>query len=655
MNFLCLALSVLLPVSMLGETAPRPLLLSVEALSRGPAVAAVRLSPDGEQIAAIETVEGRAAITLAAVTGKEKRVRYRDAERSIGNVAWSGSGRWLYFFQDKGGDEGYHLFALDPASDLPPRDLTPFTGATAVWIRSHPTQDHVLVALNSRDPEYPDAYRVNLADGRLEEIVRNPGRFIEYFAGDEVPIAAATAIGDDGALAVHRPTEDGWTEIYRAPPTERLQVLGAAGRAGYLVIRSNRGTDQETLRWLDLARGATEAIGPHACRGFDAEDIVVIAGTLLGGSCIEEAPTLWSSAEAFAQAIADVRKRIGPEAGLWFESASHDHATMVFFTNRGDDPGRYLMWRAGEVSVLAVARPWLDTSQLVPTRAQWFTARDGLPLLGYVTRPGGSVSAGPAVVAIHGGPWSRDMGGFESETQLLANRGYTVVQVNFRGSTGLGKRTFEAGVGQFGRKMSDDIDDVIEALVEQGSVDRDKVCLLGGSYGGYAALMGVARNTLPYRCAISFAGPTDLATLIAAFPKSWRPFLPRSWYRFVGDPAAHEQRADMSIHSPVNRSDRMNVPLLIFQGTNDPRVRKDQSDGIVCSLRKRGVEVIYLVASNEGHSFANDETRLAVNLSVERFLANHLGGRVQDVVQQETEAALQALAAAGQTGLDCSE
>jgi dipeptidyl aminopeptidase/acylaminoacyl peptidase len=654
-NILCLPLIVLLLATKPDEPRPRPSLLSVEALSRGPAVAAVRLSPDGERIAAIETVEGRAAISLAAVTGERKSVRYRDGERSIGNVAWSGSGQWLYFFQDKGGDEGYHLFALDPDSELPPRDLTPFKGATAVWIRSHPTHDQVLVALNSRDPEYPDAYRVHLADGRLEEIVRNPGRFIEYFAGDDVGIAAATAIEKDGALTVHRPAEDAWTEIYRAPPGERLQVLGAAGRPGFLVIRSNRGTDQETLRWLDLEHGATEPVGTHSCARFDAEDIVVEAGTLLGGSCIEEAPTLWSSAEAFSRAIADVRKLVGPDAGLWFESASRDHATMAFFTNRGDDPGRYLMWRSGEVSVLADARPWLDKSQLVPTRAQWFTARDGLPLLGYVTRPGGSVSAGPAVVAIHGGPWSRDMGGFETETQLLANRGYTVVQVNFRGSTGLGKRTFDAGVGQFGRKMSDDVDDVINALAEQGVVDRDKVCLLGGSYGGYAALMGIARNAMPYRCAVSFAGPTDLATLIAAFPTSWRPFLPRSWYRFVGDPAVPEELADMKSHSPVNLADRMNAPLLIFQGLNDPRVRKDQSDAIVCSLRKRGVEVIYLVASNEGHSFANEETRLAVNLSVERFLADHLGGRVQEAVHPETETALRALVAAGQTGLDCSE
>ena len=637
-----------------ATTAAVPL-ISVEDLSRGPAVAAVQISPKGDRIAMIRTVDGRGAIVLADGAGNDPKLRYRDPERSISNITWSGTGRWLYFFQDKGGDEGYHLFVLDPNSDTPPRDLTPFKGASAEWIRSAPTTDSVLVSLNERDRAYPDAYRVDLTTGTRTELVRNPGRFIEFFAGSDGGIAAASAIEIDGALTLHRPDGKTWKEIYRAPPAERMKVLGAGERAGQLIIRSNREADQETFRTIDLATGATKPLLPHPCGRFDAEDIVIEGGTLLGGSCYQEAATLWASNPAFRPVLEEVRKSLSPDAGLWWESASRDRSTLVFFTNRGDDPGRYLLWRRGEgVRTFAQARPWLNPKHLVPTRAQWFSARDGLPLLTYITRPREARVAGPALIAIHGGPWSRDLGGFESETQLLANRGYAVVQVNFRGSTGLGKRVFEAGVGQFGRKMSDDIDDVALALIERGVIDRDRICLLGGSYGGYATLMGLARGTVPYRCGIDYAGPADLATLVNAFPPSWKPYLPRSWYRFVGNPEVPEQKREMDRHSPVHLASRMTAPLLIFQGLNDPRVRKDQSDAIVCSLRSRGVPVDYLLATNEGHSFANEETRLAVNLSTELFLSQHLKGRVQDTVAPGTRSAREQLLAAGKAQLACN-
>ncbi len=631
-------------------------LISVEDFSRGPAVAAAQIAPAGDRIALIQTVEGRGAIMLADRSGRHPQLRYRDPERSIRNLAWSGTGRWLYFFQDSGGDEGFHLHVLDPESDAPPRDLTPFKGATAEAIRSSPTEDFVLIALNQRNPAYPDAYRVDLATGKLAELVRNPDRFIEFFAGSDGQIAAASAIEQDGALTLHRPEGSGWKEIYRAPPAERMKVLAADAQPGRLIMRTNRNADVEELSSLDLQSGVVTPLLAHACGRFDAEDVIVEAGRLLGGSCHEESAGLWSKTPAFSEAIAEARKTAGPDAGLWWESAARDLSAMVFFTNKGDDPGRYLLWRRGEgVRELAAARPWLNPVQLVPTRAQWMHARDGLPLLTYITRPQGAKVAGPAVIAIHGGPWSRDVGGFESETQLLANRGYTVVQVNFRGSTGLGKKIFDAGVGEFGRKMSDDIDDVALALIKQGVVDAGRICLLGGSYGGYATLMGMARGDVPYRCGIDYAGPADLPTLITAFPPSWAPYLPRSWYRFVGNPDDAAQKKDMVARSPVTLASRMNAPLLIFQGLNDPRVRKEQSDAIVCSMRSRGIEVDYLLATEEGHSFANEETRLAVNLSMEEFLAKHLGGRAQTETRPETRAAREQLLAAGRAQLKCPE
>ncbi len=631
-------------------------LIPVEDFSRGPAVAGAHLSPQGDRIAMLQTVDGRSAIVLTDGLGKNARLRYRDPERSIGNVTWSGSGRWLYFFQDKGGDEGFHLFALDPLTGDPPKDMTPFKGVTAELIRSPAASDAVLVSLNQRNPSYPDAYRVDLASGKLTELVRNPDRFVDFFAGNDGRIAAASAIESDGALTLHRPAGSEWEEIYRAPPTERMKVLTVDPQTGRLIIRTNRGREKEEFSSLDLDTQATLPLVAHPCGRFDAEDVVIGAGTILGGSCFEEAATLWSQDGIFGNAIDQARESVGNDAGLWWESASRDLSSIVFFTNKGDDPGRFLIWRQGQgIEELATARPWLNPKYLTPTRAIWMEARDGLPLLVYVTRPAGAGKAGPAVIAIHGGPWARDFGGFESETQLLANRGYTVVQVNFRGSTGLGKKTFDAGVGQFGRKMSDDIDDVASALGKAGEIDPKRICLLGGSYGGYATLMGLARGTVVYRCGINYAGPADLATLIGAFPQSWKPYLPRSWYRFVGDPSDPDQKRNMDERSPINLAHRISAPLLIFQGLNDPRVRKEQSDTIVCSMRSRGVEVDYLLATNEGHSFANEETRLAVNLSMEEFLARHLGGRAQTDVKPGTRAAREHLLANGRSQLLCSQ
>ena len=246
-----------------------------------------------------------------------------------------------------------------------------------------------------------------------------------------------------------------------------------------------------------------------------------------------------------------------------------------------------------------------------------------------------------------GGPWTRDNGGYGSETQFLANRGYAVLQVNFRGSTGLGRQVFDGGVGEFGRKMSDDIDDAVAWAVARGIAQPDRICLLGGSYGGYATLMGLVRNPGRYRCGIDYAGPVDLATLVDSFPPGWGPFLPRSWYRFVGDPRQPGVRPQLAERSPLALVDRITAPVLIFQGANDPRVTQAQSDRIVCALRRRNVAVEYLLAANEGHSFANEETGLAVNRAVELFLARYLGGRAAGPASPRAEEALASLRAGG--------
>jgi dipeptidyl aminopeptidase/acylaminoacyl peptidase len=257
------------------------------------------------------------------------------------------------------------------------------------------------------------------------------------------------------------------------------------------------------------------------------------------------------------------------------------------------------------------------------------TSRDGLPLHSYLTLPVGIEPVGlPMVLLVHGGPWARDAWGFAAEVQLLANRGYAVLQVNFRGSTGYGKAFVKAAVGEFAGKMHDDLIDAVDWAVEQGYADRERVAIFGGSYGGYAALVGVTFTPDVFAAAIDYVGISSLANFMRTLPNVARPFLANNWHAFVGDPSDPEQEADMLARSPITYVDRIKTPLLVVQGANDSRVVQAESDNLVAALRDRGVEVEYMVKDDEGHGFLNPDNQIDLYHAVERFLAEHLGGRV---------------------------
>jgi dipeptidyl aminopeptidase/acylaminoacyl peptidase len=259
------------------------------------------------------------------------------------------------------------------------------------------------------------------------------------------------------------------------------------------------------------------------------------------------------------------------------------------------------------------------------------TSRDGLALHCYLTLPLEAEPRGlPAVLLVHGGPWARDAWGYDPEVQLLANRGYAVLQVNYRGSTGFGKAFTHAAEHEFAGRMHDDLIDGVNWLVGQGIADRDRVGIYGGSYGGYAALVGATFTPDVFAAVVSVVGPSSLVTLVRSFPPYWRPLLASTWFRYVGDPDDPEQLADVEARSPLNRVDDIVAPLLVIQGANDPRVTKAESDQIVAALRRRGVEVEYMVKDDEGHGFVKPENRMDAYGAVERFFARHLGGRVAD-------------------------
>ena len=304
---------------------------------------------------------------------------------------------------------------------------------------------------------------------------------------------------------------------------------------------------------------------------------------------------------------------------------------MAFDDDR--DPGAtYLYDRAsGSAELLYRSPPWLDPATLAPMRPVRIDSRDGLVLHSYLTLPLDVEPRGlPAVLLVHGGPWARDAWGYDPEVQLLANRGYAVLQVNYRGSTGFGKAFTHAAEHEFAGRMHDDLIDGVSWLVGEGIADRDRVGIYGGSYGGYAALVGASFTPDVFAAAVSVVGPSSLVSLVRSFPAYWRPFLASTWFRYVGDPEDPEQRADMEARSPLTRVADIRCPLLVIQGANDPRVTKAESDQIVAALRARGVTVEYLVKEGEGHGFVKPENRLEAYGAIERFFATHLGGRVGD-------------------------
>ena len=632
-------------------TAPAQPLPPLRDFARAPAFQAAQLSPNGRSVATIEMLDGRGAIYLRGLANGSRILVYRNPERSIGNIAWSNDGRYLLSLQDSGGDEGYHLFRLDPRGGASPVDLTPFKGVQVDLIRtSGQRSGPLLIGMNRRDPAYSDVFAVDVASARLTSVLQNPGRFTDFFADARGSVGAAAAITAKGELELWsvRGAPDRWHRRYVAGVGERFKPLAMASDGNSLLALSDRGQATQRLVRIGLADGAVAAVpGGKRCAGFDIGDAVVGARVIDAITCTTLQSEIVARDRSLAVAVGAARRLLGSDANLTLESRSADGRTIMLFGDKGDRPGRFVLVQPERSArVYADTRPWLAGAALARPRAFWLTARDGLRLLTYVTRPAGATAPGPAVIAIHGGPWTRDTGGYEGETQLLASRGYTVIQVNFRGSTGLGRKTFEGGVREFGGRMSDDLDDAYRWAVGQRLVDKDRVCLLGGSYGGFATLAELTRPT-PYRCGIDYAGPVDLETLMKAFPPSWKPFLPRSWYRFVGDPGIPAQVAAMRARSPIYSVDRIRAPLLIFQGANDPRVTQIQSDRIVCSLRRRGIMVDYLLAGNEGHSFGNEETGLAVSRALELFLARHLGGSAQPAVDAPVDAALAAFRAAG--------
>ncbi|MHB8342138.1 MAG: S9 family peptidase, partial [Mycobacteriales bacterium] len=590
-----------------------PPLIPLEQFFDNPERAYATISPDGTKIAFLAPEEGRLNVWVRTVGADDDRCVTHDHTRGIQRYYWTRDSRHLLYLQDSGGDENFHVFRADlAAADAPSVDLTPYPGAR-VEIVSLPLGDPgaAILMLNNRDPELFDVARLEIATGEVRTLAENPGNvggYVPDLAGRIIAAYSQTPDGDAEILAVgpggehrlvaHFANEDGGDPVGVTPD-------GSA-----LLVSSARDSDLARLVRLDLASGAETVL--DADEEADLADGLLVQplvegtrdGELLAARYVRDRSVVHPLSDRFVPVLERLRQ-IAPGDLARISSDDSERRWVVSFTDDRDPGATYLYDHAtGESTFLFRAYPTLDPAALAPMRPVRVTSRDGLTLRCYLTLPVGvdPVSL-PTVLLVHGGPWARDAWGYDPEAQFLANRGYAVLQVNYRGSTGFGKAFTHAAEHEFAGKMHDDLIDAVEWAVKEGYADPTRVGIYGGSYGGYAALVGVTFTPDVFAASVSYCGPSSLATLIRSFPPYWKTFLAGTFHRYVGDPDDPAAEADMLARSPITRVDQIRTPLLVAQGANDPRVTKVESDQIVEALRARGVDVEYIVKDDEGHGF----------------------------------------------------
>ena len=599
------------------------------------------LSPDSTMLAWIAPRDGVLNVWVAPSGGGSgdgdgidwaaARVVTDDTDRGIRQFAWAHDGRHLLYLQDTGGDENWRLHDVD-LQTMQRRDLTPFEGVHTQIIameKKFPTD--VLVGLNLDNPQLHDVYRLDLVTGELVKEVENPG-FAGWLADTQLVVRGAIAPKPDGGMTVlvrDDPAAD-WRPLLEVPPDDALTTDLFSFSADGLSVLAASSVDTDTARLvrIDLATGATEVLAEDPEADVD--------GARLHPDTKEPQIVTFRKDRTeyrvldpdVADDLTAIRALHHGDPGL----LNRDHADSTWllgFTNDSGPVPFYSFDRAAKQGrFLFEHQPALSQYQLASMEPFSFTARDGLTIHGYVTFPPGAGRSGlPAVLNVHGGPWARDYWGFNPEAQWLANRGYLCVQVNYRGSTGYGKGFVNAGDREWAGKMHDDLLDAVAHITGQGWADPDRVAIYGGSYGGYAALVGATFTPDVFRCAVDIVGPSNLKTLIETVPPYWAPMIAQ-FHRRLGDP---EKDADfLWSRSPLSRASAIRIPLLIAQGANDPRVKQAESEQIVSALTAAGIDHEYMLFPDEGHGFAKPENRLKFYAAAERFLAKHLGGRSED-------------------------
>jgi dipeptidyl aminopeptidase/acylaminoacyl peptidase len=643
-----LILSTFLIVALAAPVwAQSPPLIDRELFFGDPEIAGAQISPDGAFIAFIKPFKGMRNVWVKK-TGEpftSAKPVTADTKRPIPGYFWSRDSKYILFVQDQAGDENYNVYAVNPAEtpatgqDVPAaRNITDAKGIrAAIYAVPRSEPDAIYVGLNDRDKAWHDLYKVKISTGERTLMRKNSERITAYVFDLKDQLRLATRSAENGDTEVLRVDADKFTKVYSCNVFETCGPIRyhKDGERVYFQTNKGSGVDLVSLELLNPTTGKEELVESDPMKRVDFGNAIFseVSDTLIATVYDDERERIYWKDKAFEADYKNLQKQL-PDKEIGFGSSTKDEKLFLIYANSDTDPGStYLYDRATKKLTLQYqAREKLNRAYLAPMKAVKYPSSDGLEIPAYLTLPKGVEAKNlPAVIVPHGGPWYRDSWGYSSFAQFLANRGYAVLQPNFRGSTGYGKKFIDASNKQWGDKMQDDITWGAKYLIAQGIADPKKIGIMGGSYGGYATLAGVAFTPDVYAAGVSIVGPSNLITLLESIPPYWEP-IRKLFYERMGDPNTPEGKAQLLRQSPLTAAEKIKTPLLVIQGANDPRVTKRESDQIVIALRDRGFPVEYLVAPDEGHGFARPENNMAMFASAEKFLAKYLGGRYQETM-----------------------
>tara|TARA_X000001036_G_scaffold362211_1_gene345735 strand:- start:946 stop:3150 length:2205 start_codon:yes stop_codon:yes gene_type:complete len=621
-------------------------LIPRELLFGNPERSSVCISPDGSMLAFRAPVDGTLNAWVQPIDGDAKALT-NFTDRPIGGLSFSWNGEQLIFTKDSGGDENNHIYAVD-IDDAEIHDLTPIDGVAARMSgASKERPDELVVGLNDRDPQYHDLYIVNTRTGERELLQENEG-YAGYMLDADWNVRGRMNMTEDGGSLTEMKNMDTgeWFEFLKVEQEDSMGTSpGGFNRKGdKLYGTSSIGRDKAAVVWWSPAEGA----GSNPTVVFES-DKADISGSIanpdtyepeaIAVSYLRPEMTVIDNSNNIATDLANLEKLGGKDFGI--TDRTKDNRTWVVAFGAPEDVPTYWLWDRDNQTGKKLFTTWpaLEGQPLVGMKGVEIPTRDGLIMPSYVTLPA-SYKEGqslPLVMLIHGGPWARDSWGFNPLHQWLANRGYAVVSPNFRGSTGFGKNHLNAGDREWYGKMQDDINDAAAWAVEQGFADENRMCIMGGSYGGYATLAGMTRDPELWACGVDIVGPSHVGTLLKTIPPYWAPIITM----FTTRVGSLDEPEFLDSISPLTHVQKISKPLLIGQGANDPRVKLSESDQIVEAMNSADLPVTYVVFPDEGHGFRNPKNNMAFMATTEAFLAKHLGGRAEPIGDSINESTAQ--------------
>jgi dipeptidyl aminopeptidase/acylaminoacyl peptidase len=634
-NHLIYLISMVMGVSLIlggcnnAEKAPmKAKQIPLEDFFKNPEKSSYKISPDGNYYSFMAPYESRMNVFVQE-RGTEEAVRLTsETDRDIAGYFWPNNTQILYL-KDDGGDENYKLYGVN----IDGSNLVCFTDfedvRTMIIDDLEDIPNEVVIGLNKRNPQVFDPYRLNIETGEMTMLAENPGNIQGWMFDHDGKLRVAFAIVDgiNTSLLYRETEEDEWQDVLTTSFKETMSPSFFTFDNKNVIGSSNLGRDKSAIVEFDIANGKEVKV-LYENPDYDVEGVNYSRKRKVLTSA---SYTSWKMERHFFDDVArDLFNRLEQDLGgyeIAITASNKEEDVFIIRTYSDRSLGSYYIYdqNTDKLDKIVDVSPWIDENEMASVTPIQYQSRDGLTIHGYLTLPKGytmeTAKKLPVVVNPHGGPWYRDGWGFNPEIQFMANRGYAVLQMNFRGSTGYGRAFWEASFKKWGREMQDDITDGTMWLIEQGIADPERIAIYGGSYGGYATLMGLVKEPDLYAAGVDYVGVSNMFTFMQTIPPYWKPMLDMM-YEMVGDPKADSLM--LREVSPVYQVDKITSPLFIAQGANDPRVNKDESDQMVEAMKARGIDVEYLVKDNEGHGFRNEENRFEFYRSMEAFLAKHI-------------------------------